>query len=234
MSPEVAVRMLPGAASSEGSTGAVGSAPKVVHSPAWQVGDAHQQVASVFLSRKTIYLLIEPECPHDLLLASHRVKKPIEKSRSFIVFDGLASHFTVHHFCNSFLVTQARPIQHGWSLHSGLNARCEAHWRSFQRVATVFSLKKKNYLFGLAGSQLGHIGSLIFTVALGLLAVAYGIQFTGEGSNPGPPHWEHGVLATGPPGKSHILFKQNVINIFPCQQRQIDLIILHINVAQFI
>ena len=41
MSPEVAVRMLPGAASSEGSTGAVGSAPKVVHSPAWQVGDAH-------------------------------------------------------------------------------------------------------------------------------------------------------------------------------------------------
>ena len=24
-----------------------------------------------------------------------------------------------------------------------------------------------------------------------------------QGSNPGPLHWEHGVLATGPPGKSH-------------------------------
>ena len=32
---------------------------------------------------------------------------------------------------------------------------------------------------------------------------ACGIKFPGEGSNLGPLHWEHGVLATGPPGKSH-------------------------------
>ena len=29
-----------------------------------------------------------------------------------------------------------------------------------------------------------------------------GILFPDQGSNPGPLHWEHGVLATGPPGKS--------------------------------
>ena len=30
---------------------------------------------------------------------------------------------------------------------------------------------------------------------------ACGIQFPDQGSNPGPLHWELGVLATGPPGK---------------------------------
>lgn len=35
---EVATQKPAGAPSSEGSTGAGGSAPKVVHSPAWQVG----------------------------------------------------------------------------------------------------------------------------------------------------------------------------------------------------
>ena len=50
VSPEVLVKMLPGVASSEGSTVAVGSAPKVARSPAWQVGDAHCQEVSVFLS----------------------------------------------------------------------------------------------------------------------------------------------------------------------------------------
>ena len=30
-----------------------------------------------------------------------------------------------------------------------------------------------------------------------------GIQFPGQGSNPGPLNQEHRVLATGPPGKSH-------------------------------
>ena len=31
---------------------------------------------------------------------------------------------------------------------------------------------------------------------------ACGIQFPNQGSNPGPLHWVHGVLPTGPPGKS--------------------------------
>ena len=35
-----------------------------------------------------------------------------------------------------------------------------------------------------------------------VLVVAYGSQFPDQGSNPGPLHWEHGVSATGPPGKS--------------------------------
>ena len=32
--------------------------------------------------------------------------------------------------------------------------------------------------------------------------MACGIKFPDQGSNPGPLHWEHAVLATGPPGKS--------------------------------
>ena len=45
-----------------------------------------------------------------------------------------------------------------------------------------------------ANSQLQHVNSQ--------LQHACGIQFPDEGSNPGPLHWEHGVLSTAPPGKS--------------------------------
>ena len=36
--------------------------------------------------------------------------------------------------------------------------------------------------------------------------VAYGIRLPGQGSNPGPLTWEHGVLATGPRGKFPEIF----------------------------
>ena len=49
------------------------------------------------------------------------------------------------------------------------------------------------YLFGCAESLLQHAGSL---------AVTCGIQFPDQGSNPSLLHWESGVLATAPPGKS--------------------------------
>ena len=48
--------------------------------------------------------------------------------------------------------------------------------------------------------KLRHTGSLV--AACKLLVAACGIEFPDQGSNPGPLHWEHGVLATGPPGKS--------------------------------
>lgn len=38
-------------------------------------------------------------------------------------------------------------------------------------------------------------------VACELLLAAYRIQFPDQVSNPGPLHWEQGVLATRPPGK---------------------------------
>lgn len=50
VSPEIAVKMLTWAILPGDSTGAGGSAPKVVHSPAWQVGAARWQEASVILS----------------------------------------------------------------------------------------------------------------------------------------------------------------------------------------
>ena len=42
------------------------------------------------------------------------------------------------------------------------------------------------YLFGYAGSPLQHLGSLV---------AACKLQFPEEGLNPGPLHWENGVLA---------------------------------------
>ena len=46
----------------------------------------------------------------------------------------------------------------------------------------------------------GHSGSLIASCEF--LVAACGISFPDEGLNLGPLNWEHGVLATGPPGKS--------------------------------
>ena len=57
-------------------------------------------------------------------------------------------------------------------------------------------------------SSLWHAGSLVVAVgnllvaACKLLVVVCGIYFPDQGSNLGPLHWEHGVLAIGPPGKS--------------------------------
>ena len=51
------------------------------------------------------------------------------------------------------------------------------------------------YLFGCTGSKMQHAGSLI-------LVAEYGIWFPDQGLNPVPLHWEWGVSATRPPGKS--------------------------------
>ena len=56
----------------------------------------------------------------------------------------------------------------------------------------------------------------LFIWLLWAFVAAYGIQFPNQGSNPGSLHWEHGVLATGPPGKS-LLF------LFVCLSIEIQL-----------
>ena len=48
--------------------------------------------------------------------------------------------------------------------------------------------------------QFRHEGSLV--VAYELLFVACRIQFHDQGSNPGPKHWEHRILASRSSGKS--------------------------------
>ena len=65
------------------------------------------------------------------------------------------------------------------------------------------------YLFGCAESQLWQPGSFSFGSSApqqwhvnSQLWHARGIQFPDQGSNPGPLHWECGVLTTVPPGKS--------------------------------
>ena len=62
-------------------------------------------------------------------------------------------------------------------------------------VTLLFLKKISIYLFGSEESQ--YAGSSTFIAA-------YGIQFSDQGWNPGPPHWEHRVLTTGPPGKSFL------------------------------
>ena len=51
----------------------------------------------------------------------------------------------------------------------------------------------KNVIYLVAPSQLQQTGSLVG---------AYGIQFPDRGLKPSPLHWEDGILATRPPGKS--------------------------------
>ena len=47
--------------------------------------------------------------------------------------------------------------------------------------------------------------SSVFRVACTLLVLACEIWFPGQGLIPDPLHWEHGVLAIGPPGKSQFV-----------------------------
>ena len=48
-----------------------------------------------------------------------------------------------------------------------------------------------------------------------ILVAAWGIQFPDQGLNPGPLHWEHRVLATGPPEKSLIFFLKYSVFLTP-------------------
>lgn len=52
--------------------------------------------------------------------------------------------------------------------------------------------------------------SLVVTYEL--LVALCGIQFPDQGPNPGPPHWEHRVPATEPPGKSPVNFLKSLLN----------------------
>ena len=47
----------------------------------------------------------------------------------------------------------------------------------------------------------------LLVAAYELLAAACGIYFPDQGSNPGPLHWERGVLATGPRGSPQTFLK---------------------------
>ena len=63
------------------------------------------------------------------------------------------------------------------------------------------SIKKIFFnVFGCTGFQLRYTEFLVLECEL--LVAAYGIQLPDQGLNPGPWHWERGVLATGSPGKS--------------------------------
>ena len=52
------------------------------------------------------------------------------------------------------------------------------------------------------GRLLLSLNLFIFIWLCQVLAVACGSLFSSQGLNLGPLHWEHGVLTTGPPGKS--------------------------------
>ena len=71
-----------------------------------------------------------------------------------------------------------------------------------------FFLLKKN-LFFCTRSRLQHAGSLIFIAACGSLNYTFGVKFPDRGLNLGPLHWEYGVLATGPLGKTLGCFFSN-------------------------
>ena len=68
-------------------------------------------------------------------------------------------------------------------------------------------------------SSLGRAG---LVVARELLVAAWGTWFPDQGSDLGPAHWDHGVLATGPLGKSpkKVLFPELTFACFICPSSQ--------------
>ena len=51
----------------------------------------------------------------------------------------------------------------------------------------------------------------LFIWLLQVIVAACGIQFPDQGSNPGPSHWELGVLATRPPWKSRVYHSEIIL-----------------------
>ena len=83
------------------------------------------------------------------------------------------------------------------------------HERAWETIAFLFF----QYLFGCLGSQLQHAGSFIFIAGCGsfscsLQTLSCGIWdlLPDQRSNLGPLLWEPRVVATGPPGKSPLLY----------------------------
>ena len=85
----------------------------------------------------------------------------------------------------------------------GIGRKKRCGFNCFQRYVSVlvkiqFAIQEQfdflKYLFILLCS--------VLVVACQLLVGVSVIQFPDQGSNPGPLHQKHGVLATGPPGKS--------------------------------
>ena len=76
-----------------------------------------------------------------------------------------------------------------------MQARSQCH------LLLVFRKQSLKYL---------HVGSLV--VAQEPLVAGCGIEFPCQGLNPGPLHWDHGVLAIGLSGKSlaHVLFNPHL------------------------
>ena len=71
-----------------------------------------------------------------------------------------------------------------------------------------YSFLFKNTYLAVSRCQWQHAGSLV--AARELSVSTCGICFSDQELNLGPLHWEHGVLATEIPGKSHNYFmKQN-------------------------
>ena len=68
----------------------------------------------------------------------------------------------------------------------------------------------KKYLFGCTRSQLQHVGSSVWCLSCGTQDLV-----PWAGIEPRALHWELGVLATGPPGKSQrVKFKLYTFMIF--------------------
>ena len=81
----------------------------------------------------------------------------------------------------------------------GIFPKAVSPWMLFLFFFFLFNIYLFIY-FGCARSQLRCADCLV--AACGLLVAARGIWFADQGSNPGPLHWEHVVLPTGPPGES--------------------------------
>ena len=99
-----------------------------------------------------------------------------------------------------------------WDVHSHV-WKLAGHWSGigwlllealrFQQVSCVLFIQWfQSCKDGKIRSYENFLKIFIYLAAPALSCGMQNFQFPNQGSNLGPLHWEHGVLAAGPPGKS--------------------------------
>ena len=83
-------------------------------------------------------------------------------------------------------------------------------------ISYLCSFLKKYWFIYLAASGLNcfHVACGIFSCGMRTLSSSMWDLVPWPGIEPGPLHWKHGVLATGPPGKSLFVVFTMVSNYF--------------------
>ena len=115
-----------------------------------------------------------------------------------------------------------QPVSSEWRL----TIRCVAASCFLPNTQPCFSARSYRWLLFFVYSFNSFVP---FFFLLWLSHVACGLH--DQGSNPCPLHWKHGLLTTGPPGKSPAYFSGCFLELFTPQKSQ-SLVLLQLTMAE--